>query len=81
MIFLNNIPEVIFYEIKSYVIFTPKENQELKKAVNLWCNKLEKEKHISYMDIFHLGIQNILLIWTTYLNLKNHLIVLFLLGM
>ena len=56
MILLNNIPEVIFYKIKSYVIFTPKENQELRKAVNLWCNKLEKRKayklygHISSWD-------------------------------
>ena len=56
----GNMPKVIIYKIKSYVFFSPKENQELKKAVNLWCNRLEKRKayklygHISLWDTKHI---------------------------
>ena len=40
MVFIENLPEVIFDKIKSYVIFTPKENQKLKAQVDFLREQL-----------------------------------------
>ena len=58
MFLLKNQPEVIFNKIKSYVIFTPKENQKLANAVDLWCGDKKKAHklygHISLWDTKHI---------------------------
>lgn len=36
---MNKLPNEILIEIKKYVSFTPKNNEELKEAVNLWLLK------------------------------------------
>ena len=58
MILLENLPEIIINKIKLYVIFTPKENQKLANAVDLWCKKKIKAHklygHISLWDTKHI---------------------------
>ena len=58
MILLENLPEIIINKIKSYVIFTPKENQKLANAVDLWCGDKKKAYklygHISLWDTKHI---------------------------
>ena len=58
MLPLATLPDIIIDEIKSYVIFTPKDNQELKSAVVLWCDNMKKAHklygHISSWDTIYI---------------------------
>ena len=52
------IPEDIKTQIRSYIFFTPKDNQELKSAVDLWCDNMKKAHklygHISSWDTIYI---------------------------
>tara|TARA_B100000508_G_scaffold115952_1_gene95177 strand:- start:37 stop:507 length:471 start_codon:yes stop_codon:yes gene_type:complete len=58
MLSLATLPDIIIDEIKSYVIFTPKDNQELKSTVDLWCDNMKKAHklygHISSWDTIYI---------------------------
>ena len=41
---MNKLPNEILIEIKEYVSFTPKNKEELKEAIELWCIKKKKAK-------------------------------------
>ena len=54
----ERIPEVLIDKIKSYVIFLPKTNEELKRAVELWSSD-KKQAHKLYGYISLWNTQNI----------------------
>ena len=51
---LEIIPDIIINKIRSYVIFTPKNKEELINAVYLWCGNIKK----AYKIYGHISLWN-----------------------
>ena len=61
---LITLPDIIIDKIKSYVIFKPKNKDELQNAVDLWCDDMKS----AYKIYGHISLWN-----TKYITCMSHL--------
>ena len=52
----KKLPDDIIWEIKQFIIYKPKNNEELRNTINLYNN--DKKSVINYMGIYHYGIHH-----------------------
>ena len=67
---MEKLPNELGNIIRNYIIFKPKNKEELQNAVNLWCEN--KDEALNYYDHISDAIKSIVIICLLYKKSKKY---------